>query len=106
MRSFLRFGKSSINYPTVQECDATEASCIFNCLAQKITGRSNNYLRTALVESSWIVIRKDPALLMLYKKYCNRMDRNIAIIRIAKHLLSRISYVLKNQKEYVTGVVA
>lgn len=71
-----------------------------------ITGRSNNYLRTALVESSWIVIRKDPALLMLYKKYCSRMDRNKAIIRIAKHLLSRISYVLKNQKEYVTGVVA
>jgi transposase len=71
-----------------------------------ITNRSNHYLRTALVESSWNVIRKDPALLMLYKKYCRKMDKNKAIIRIAKHLLARINYVLRNQKEYVTGVVA
>lgn len=71
-----------------------------------ITNRSNHYLRTALVESSWNVIRKDPALLMLYKNYCRNMNKNKAIIRIAKHLLSRINYVLRNKKEYVTGVVA
>lgn len=71
-----------------------------------ITNRSNHYLRGALVESSWSAVRKDPALLMKYKKYCQRMDKNKAIIRIAKHLLSRINYVLKNKKEYVTGVVA
>lgn len=70
-----------------------------------ITNRSNYYLRTALVESSWSVIRKDPALLMKYKEYCKKMEKNKAIIRIAKHLLSRINYVLKNKKEYVTGVV-
>lgn len=71
-----------------------------------ITNRSNQYLRMALVESSWSVIRKDPALLMKYKKYCRAMEKNKAIIRIAKHLLSRINYVLKNKKEYVSGVVA
>lgn len=71
-----------------------------------ITNRCNNYLRTALVESSWSVVRKDPALLMKYKSYCRHMEKNKAIIRVAKHLLSRISYVLKNEKEYVTGVVA
>jgi len=71
-----------------------------------ITNRCNYYLRTALVESSWSVVRKDPALLMKYKGYCRTMDKNKAIIRIAKHLLSRINYVLKNEKEYVTGVVA
>ena len=71
-----------------------------------ITNRSNNYLRTALVESSWNVVRKDPALLMKYKNYCRHMEKNKAIIRVAKHLLSRISYVLKNKKEYVIGVVA
>ncbi len=70
-----------------------------------ITHRHNHYLRTALVESSWSVVRKDPALLMKYKEYCRRMDKNKAIIRVAKHLLSRISFVLKNKKEYVTGVV-
>ncbi|MFN2457861.1 MAG: IS110 family transposase [Chitinophagaceae bacterium] len=70
-----------------------------------ITRRSNYYLRVALVESSWNVVRKDPALLMKYKEYCKKMDRNKAIIRIAKHLLARIRYVLLNQKEYVIGVV-
>jgi transposase len=71
-----------------------------------ITHRHNYYLRTALVESSWSVVRKDPALLMKYKEYCKRMEKNKAIIRVAKHLLSRINFVLKNKKEYVTGVVA
>lgn len=71
-----------------------------------ITNRSNQYLRPALVESSWSVVRKDPALLMKYKTYCRRMEKNKAIIRVARHLLSRINYVLKNKKEYVTGVVA
>ena len=70
-----------------------------------ITNRSNQYLRTALVESSWSVVRKDPALLMKYKQYCKKMDKNKAIIRVAKHLLARIRYVLLNEKEYVIGVV-
>lgn len=77
-----------------------------NKITKGITNRSNHYLRTALVESSWSVIRKDPALLMKYKGYCRKMEKNKAIIRIAKHLLSRINYVLKNKKEYVTAVVA
>jgi transposase len=75
-------------------------------ITKGITNRSNNYLRTALVESSWSVIRKDPALLMKYKGYCRHMEKNKAIIRIAKHLLSRINYVLKNKQAYVIGVVA
>lgn len=70
-----------------------------------ITHRSNSRLRKALVESSWIIIRKDPAMLMLYKKYCKSMHKNKAIIRIAKHLLSRIRYVLKEQKPYVEAVL-
>jgi transposase len=76
-----------------------------NKVTKGITKRANHFLRTALVESSWVVIRKDPALLMKYKGYCKRMDKNKAIIRIAKHLVSRIQFVLKNKKEYVTAVV-
>jgi transposase len=75
-------------------------------VSKGITVRSNYNLRVALVESSWVVIRKDPAMLMKYKEYCTRMDKNKAIIRVAKHLLSRINYVLKNKKQYVSGVVA
>lgn len=70
-----------------------------------ITVRHNSYLRSALVESSWQVIRKDPALLLKFKQYCKRMNRNRAIVRIAKHLLSRIKYVLKNKVEYEIGIV-
>jgi transposase len=70
-----------------------------------ITHRSNQYLRTALVEASWTLIRKDPAMLMKYRQYCRKMNKNKAIIRIAKHLLSRVRYVLLNQKEYEIGIV-
>ncbi len=43
---------------------------------EKITGiahRSNNYRQEAIIESSWVIVRKDPAMLMLYKRYCARM---------------------------------
>jgi transposase len=70
-----------------------------------ITHRSNHYLRPAIVESSWVIIRKDPAMLMLYKKYCSTMIQNKAIIKIAKHLLSRIRHVWSKQEEYEIGIV-
>jgi transposase len=65
-----------------------------------ITVRTNQYLRSALVESGWVVVRKDPALLMKYKHYCKRMNSNKAIIRVTKHLLARINFVLKNNQPY------
>ncbi len=71
-----------------------------------ITHRCNNRLRTALIESSWMLISKDPAMLMKYSAYCKKMDKNKAIIRIGKHLLSRIKYVLTKRQKYVEGVVA
>lgn len=71
-----------------------------------ITHRSNKYLREALVESSWIIIRKDPAMLMKYRSYCSRMNENKAIIKIAKHLLSRIRYLWLNGVKYEKGIVA
>lgn len=73
--------------------------------AKGITKRCNWYLRTAIVESSWTIIRHDPALLMKYKRYCRRMERNKAIIKIAKHLLSRIRYVWMSQTQYEIAIV-
>jgi transposase len=72
---------------------------------KSITDRNNHYLRPAIVESSWVIIRKDPAMLMLYKKYCSTMIPNKAIIKIARHLLSRIRHVWMNQVEYEIGIV-
>lgn len=71
----------------------------------QITPRSNRQLRSMLIESSWIAIRQDPALMMRYSELCQRMEPNKAIIRIAKKLLSRIGYVLKNKEPYEKGLV-
>jgi transposase len=70
-----------------------------------ITFRCNEFLRKAVIESSWILIRKDPAMLMKYNEYRKRMNKNKAIIRIGKHLLSRIRYVWSRQTEYQRGIV-
>lgn len=71
-----------------------------------LTHRRNTYLREALIESSWVLIKKDPAMLMKYKDYCRRMHKNKAIIKIARHLLARISFVLRKQTPYVSGLLA
>lgn len=70
-----------------------------------ITSRGNRVLRAALVESAWVAARTDPALATSYNQYCKRMNPNKAIIRIAKKLLSRIRYVLKNKQPYVLSVI-
>lgn len=70
-----------------------------------MTNRCNSFLREAIIESSWTLIRKDPAMLMKYNEYCRRMNTNKAIVRIAKHLLARIKYVWLNQTEYQKAIV-
>jgi transposase len=71
-----------------------------------ISRRRNAYLRYLLIESSWIAVRKDPALLKAFNDLTQRMAKNRAIVRIARKLLNRIRYVLKNQQPYVTCVVS
>ena len=70
-----------------------------------ITPRSNRQLRSMLMESAWIAIRYDPALMMKYGELRKRMEANKAIVNIAKKLLSRIKHVLVNKEPYVKGVV-
>jgi transposase len=41
-----------------------------------ITHRCNNRLRTAMIESCWMLISKDPAMLMKYSGYCRKMNKN------------------------------
>lgn len=71
----------------------------------KITKRQNKILRSLIIESSWIAIRNDPALMLAYGKLIKRMKPTRAIIRIAKKMLNRIKYVLKNQTFYEYAVV-
>jgi transposase len=70
-----------------------------------ITRRGHTVLRSAIIESAWVAVRHDPALIKSYHEYCRRMDPNKAIIRIAKKLLNRIRYVLKNKQPYECSVV-
>lgn len=70
-----------------------------------LSQRQNVHLRNILIESAWVASRRDPAMTMRFGNLTKRMKKQDAIIRIAKKLLNRIMYVLKNQKDYVLAVV-
>jgi transposase len=62
--------------------------------------RGNKILKCIIVESSWIAVRKDPSLMLVYKNLIQRQKKTRAIIKIAKKLINRIRYVLMNGNEY------
>lgn len=66
----------------------------------RMTYRRHNALRSALVECAWTSITKDPVMQQRYEELKKRLTPKRAIIIIARKLLSRIYYVLKNQKPY------
>ena len=70
-----------------------------------ITKRSNKCLRHMIIEASWIAARRDPALSYCFTEYCKRMKKNQAIVRIAKKLVKRIKFVMKNKTEYVPSTL-
>lgn len=72
-----------------------------------ITPRGNRHLKYVLIECAWIAMRKDPALYLYYKKVVINKNKkeNKAIVKIARKLLNRIRYVLRNQKPYVLHVI-
>lgn len=70
-----------------------------------ITKRQNKILRSLIVESSWVAIKNDPALMLAYQKLVKKMKPTKAIVRIAKKMLNRIRYVLREQKPYEYAVV-
>lgn len=71
----------------------------------KLIKRGRKELKIMLIESSWEAIRKDPALMLKFNELSNRMPKNKAIIRIARKILSRIRFVLKNQQPYELSVI-
>lgn len=71
----------------------------------EMTFRGQKVLRKSLIESSWHTVRIDPALSLSYKAYVQRMEPNKAIVRIARKVLNRMYFVLKNEQAYVCGVV-
>lgn len=84
--------------PSVHQSDETSYS-------RGLTKRQHKELRSRLIESAWVAVRKDPVLTMKFGKLCQRMNKKKAIIRIAKMLLSRMRTVWKTQIPYVYGVI-
>lgn len=70
-----------------------------------LTKRRNRYLRHVIVEAAWNAIRKDPALTAAYQQLSARMNKQKAIIRIAKKLVSRMRHVWLNETTYQLGVI-
>jgi transposase len=70
-----------------------------------MTKRGNRYMRYLLVEAAWMAARHEPALMMAYNEYRKKFNHGKSIIKIARKLLNRIRFVLKNHKPYVNGVV-
>lgn len=76
-----------------------------NEVVNGITPRKSSNIRDTLVESAWIAIRNDPAMLSAFQILCKRMKTNRAIIRIAKKLLNRVVYVIRKKEQYQKNVV-
>ena len=69
-----------------------------------LTVRRNKYLRHLIVESAWVAVRHDPALLQYFNQRSRKMKKQQAIIRVARKLLLRMAYVWRNNKTYTYKV--
>jgi transposase len=67
----------------------------------EITNRGNKNLKGTIVECAWMAIRSDSHLLLKYTQLRKRMEKNKAIVRIARKLVAGILFVLIIQKEYI-----
>jgi len=65
-----------------------------------ITHLGNHRVRTLLVESSWTLIRKDPALYKVYESIKKRRGAKRAIIAISRKLVMRMRRILLDGKPY------
>lgn len=72
----------------------------------EMMNRGNKRLRTILIEASWQAKAKDPALGLYYSQLVNeeKMSPNMAIVKVARKLLSRIRYVWTSGDTYKNGI--
>ena len=69
-----------------------------------LSKRSNRYLRSLLVETSWVAVRTDMALQAYYRKHAHK-EPNKAIIKVAHKLLNKIRAVINTGIPYQAGLV-
>jgi len=71
----------------------------------KIIKRGRKEIKIMLIEASWDALRADQALMQKFNELSKRMNKNKAVIRIARKLLSRIRHVLINKEVYQLGII-
>ena len=69
-----------------------------------ITRCGNKRVRTALVESSWILVGKDPYMRFKYKRLKNMKGGKRAIVAIARNLIVRLRKMLITNEPYRIGM--
>ena len=69
-----------------------------------ITHAGNDRVRTTLVESSWILIGKDPHMRWKYENIKQRRGGKRAIVAVARILSARIRRILLDQVPYEVGL--
>jgi transposase len=70
----------------------------------KLINRGRKELKIMIIEAAWEAVRLDPALMVKFNELAKRMNKNKAIIRIARKLVSRMRFVLMTQKPYTLGI--
>jgi transposase len=69
----------------------------------QITRCGNKRVRTSLVEGSWILIYRDPAMKLKYERLKKRKGAKKAIIALARNLIIRIRKILLSNEPYRFG---
>jgi transposase len=75
-------------------------------LMGRITGIGKNTLRAILVEASWKLITKDPAMREKYDRIKTRSGGKRAIVAIARTLLLRMRRMLLDEQAYTLQLTA
>ena len=70
----------------------------------KLINRGRKELKIMIIEAAWEAVRLDPTLMARFNELTRRMNKNKAIIRIARKLVSRMRYVLMAQEPYKLGI--
>jgi transposase len=71
-----------------------------------ITGQGNKFVRSWLVENSWVAIRKDPVLRAKFEQvWKNSGSKKKAIVAVARKLACRLWSCVMHKQEYAIGVV-
>jgi transposase len=78
--------------PGIHQSDQTEKE-------MGITPRCKTLLRSYLIESSWVAIRRDPEIQAYYRKHAGKNPKNV-IVKVAHKMCRRILSVIKTETPY------